>query len=130
MSPDFSKYSISELQDVITHIDNKAYPDRKLEAEEVLRRKLNAGETDDKPIKDEIDKRQLGIFLGTVFTLFNLALLYKPVFENSVLTRSSGVINYSQSPSIFWFYTLLYLFSFLGFTFWVVKLIRSKPRST
>ena len=130
MSPDFSKYSISELQDVITHIDNEAYPDRKLEAEEVLRRKLNAGETDDKPIKDEIDKRQLGIFLGIVFTLLSLALLYKPVFENSVLTRSSGVINYSQSPSIFWFYTLLYLFSFLGFTFWVVKLIRSKPSST
>lgn len=130
MSPDFSSYSISELQDVITHIDNEAYPDRKLEAEEILRCKLNAGEFDDKPIKDEIDKRQLGIFLGTVFTLLSLALLYKPVFENSVLTRSSGVINYSQSPSIFWFYTLLYLFSFLGFTFWVVKLIRSKPSST
>ena len=130
MSPDFSKYNISELQDVITHIDSEAYPDRKREAEKILRCKLNAGEIDDKSINNEIDKRQLGIFLGIVFSLLNLVLLYKPVFENSVLTRSSGVISYSQSSSVFWFYTLLYLFSFLGFTFWVVKLIRSKPSST
>ncbi len=130
MSPDFSKYSISELQDVISHIDNAAYPERKRKAEEILRCKLNTSEVNDIPIKDEIDKRRLSIFLGTIFTVLSLALLYKPVFESSVLTRSSGVISYSQSPFVFWFHTLLYLFSFLGFIFWVVKLISSKPSST
>ncbi|MBA6339344.1 hypothetical protein H4J57_19355 [Colwellia sp. BRX8-7] len=126
MKPDYSKYNIGELQDVISHIDSKAYPDRKLEAEEVLRYKLNSGEVDDKPINNETNKRQLGVFLSTVFILVSLVLLYKPVFENSVITRSSGVINYSQSPFAFWFHTLLYLITLLSCIFWLVKLIRSK----
>tara|TARA_R110000744_G_scaffold279253_4_gene391518 strand:- start:504 stop:884 length:381 start_codon:yes stop_codon:yes gene_type:complete len=126
MKPNFSKYSISELQDVISHIDNTVYPDRKLAAEEILRGKVNAGEVDDKPINNEIGKRQLGIVLSTLFILISLALLYNPLFEHSVLAGSSGVINYSQSPFVFWFYTLLHLFTLLIFTFWFVKLVRSK----
>ncbi|WMN61905.1 hypothetical protein NI389_19060 (plasmid) [Pseudoalteromonas xiamenensis] len=126
MKPDFSKYSISELRDVISHIDSQVYPDRKIEAEEILRRKLEFGEIDPQPSKKHVDKRHASILFGVSFSIISLALLYYPLFENSVLTRSAGVIHYSQSPSLFWFHTLLYLIGFIGFTIWVIKVIRSK----
>jgi hypothetical protein len=121
MKPDFSRYSIKELKDVIANIDNERYPERKREAENILRHKLETGEIDKKPVLTASNKRRMGIVFGICLVLYSLGMLSKPVFENSVWLRSGGELTYSQSPLIFWFYTLLFTLSLFSGIYFIVK---------
>lgn len=120
-NPDFSKYSISELQDVILRIDSEAFPERKRQAEKMLQSKL---QDDDAVVEEELSRRELTIYFGIFFSLLGLAFLYNPIFEQSVYVRGSGIVNYSDAPSIFWYCTSLYFFYVIVIVSWTLGLIK------
>lgn len=133
MKPDFSTYSITELNDVIEHIDREKYPERLIAAQTELARKMESDKPEDKSqesLKLDKDKQLIAMIISVVFTITSLYLLYKAIVDHTVLNRSAGVMHYDQSPLLFWFHVVMYIIGLIGFSLWGYKTYRKNYNET
>lgn len=133
MKPDFSTYTITELHDVIEHIDREKYPERLIAAQTALAQKMESDTPEDErqeSLKLDKDKQLIALVICAVFTITSLYFLYKAIVDQTVLTRSAGVMHYDQSPLLFWFHVVMYIIGLIGFSFWGYKTYRKNYNET
>ena len=107
--PDYADYSINELQDCLTHINQEKYPDRYRALELELRLRLEAGEAPTDPLINELTARDVppGLALSCFlcfFWRFGLAIALSQLLVLA-LERINTLLNLLEpvaATPIFW----------------------------
>ena len=111
MEPDYSSYSIEELNDALVNIDKAAYPQRakKIELEIAKRSKVNSAAKEQSAVKSETKfgaGSQLFLALLSVFFLYNGVT---DLLEGETYSRGNNYYNPTDNPIMFYGHILLYI---------------------
>lgn len=111
MEPDYTNYSIEELNDALLNVDKDTYPLRakKIEEEIEKRNKIqSAPEEQTKPI----DEKKFGVGAQLFLTLLSVFFLYNGVSDllaGETYARGGGHYNPTDNPIMFYGHILLYV---------------------
>ncbi|MBT1064464.1 hypothetical protein KJY73_12820 [Bowmanella sp. Y26] len=112
MEPDFSKYSIEELEECLISIDRERYPERAAKIEKHLKA-LSAEETqriEKIPLEQRkiIDKNsRYGSYLVIVVSLLFFILM---LYTGEIPMRHSDNVKIEDDPIMFYFILVIFLF--------------------
>jgi len=102
--PDYGKYTVEELLDVLEQIDSDAYPERVERIKSEIRNRPNT-ESVNSSIPFKFTKKE-----GYCLTFFSgLGLLLFSIFTGEVPISRSSTVFLESNPRFYWLVTVLWL---------------------
>lgn len=111
VEPDYSNYSIEELNDALSNIDKEAYPQRtnKIELEIVKRSQIQSAAKEQTVLTNE---KKFGVGFQLFFALLSVLFFYNGVtdlLEGETYVRGGNYYNPTDNPLLFYGNILLYI---------------------
>ena len=108
MNPDYSKYTILELEDVLDNIDRTAYPDRYERAKEEYNRKANNPQVLQSEIEAEtINSKERKLYTQAIISFillgFFLVRTIDALYSGTIRFKTGPIVDLIINPEGFYF---------------------------
>jgi len=108
MNPDYSKYSILELEDILNNIDKHTYADRYQAAKSEYLKKLNdpkqvALEQKAESIKSKDNKLTAQFTISSVIIIFFTARIIDALYSGTIRFKTGPLVDLAIDPKGFYF---------------------------
>ena len=113
MEPDYSKYSLDELNEALTTIDRELYPEREAEIKQQIQIRLESNQDEHKQNSPSTtSKKKFGVGSQLFLGALSLVFLYSGIddlINGSTYARGGGTYTQVDNPTMFYLHSFLYI---------------------